>query len=185
VALEKIIASATVSCKYAKMGCATVCSFSSRDAHEKMCSFEPKMCSVPGCTQAGFENRFAEHLKSKHDVDKLLDLEDCASESGEYSLMATLCLDSSNSSKVLLTHQNGVDCYLLHQESTASGELLHVTALDQSLKRKYQIAVEVNDEQTYCYKSLCTSNTKQHGRLLVPKPPGAPPKNMFCRVRLE
>ncbi|KAG0566947.1 hypothetical protein KC19_7G099000 [Ceratodon purpureus] len=184
VALEKILTSATVSCKYARMGCTEVCTFMSRDSHEKICSFEPKMCTVPGCNLAGFEARFPEHLKSEHNVDNIIDLENCTSEAGEYSLMATLYLDSSNS-KALLTHENGVDCYLLHQESTTSGELLHITALEESLKRKYQIAVEINNEQTYCYKSVSAANTHQHGRLLVPKQPGVTFEKMFCKIRLE
>lgn len=181
VVLDKIIATATVSCKYARMGCPELCSFLSRDSHEKLCPFEPKMCTVPGCNQAGYESRFLDHLKAKHNVDETLELEECTA--GEYSLMASLCLNSSHS-EVLLTLQSGDDCYLLHQESTASGELLHVTSLEQSVQRKYEIAVEINGEQTYCYRSLSTSST-QHGRLLVPKLVGVPVDKMLCRVRLS
>ena len=183
VALDKVITSATVGCKYTRLGCREVCNFLAREAHEKFCPFEPKPCSVPGCNQIGYEDSFSDHLKTKHNVDQIVDLEDCTS-GGEYSLMANICLDSSNS-EVLLTHQNSHDRYLLHQESTSSGELLHITSLEKAPKRKYEIAVEVNDDQTYCYKSMTTSNTQQQGQLLVPKHSGAPLKKMRCRIKLD
>lgn len=67
LALEKLIESLKVKCKFAAVGCSEMVRFSEKGDHERICSFAPLSCPFPECSNfhAKYE-LLQEHVKSAH-----------------------------------------------------------------------------------------------------------------------
>lgn len=66
LALEKLIESLKVKCKYYSLGCSEMVKFSDKCYHERICSWEPLACPFPECSFQGQYNFFQEHVKLRH-----------------------------------------------------------------------------------------------------------------------
>lgn len=67
LALEKLIESLKVKCKFVAVGCSEMVRFSEKGDHERKCSFAPLSCPFPECSNfhAKYE-LLQEHVKSAH-----------------------------------------------------------------------------------------------------------------------
>ena len=67
-AIEKIIDSLRVPCKYAEYGCEKMLQYSmrKRDGHEDMCKFLPYGCPVAGCNHEGPKSSLPDHFSNRH-----------------------------------------------------------------------------------------------------------------------
>lgn len=66
LAIEKLIESMKVGCKYAHNGCRELVRYSQMTAHESKCMYAPYLCPVSGCSFSGQSTEFSNHFKSLH-----------------------------------------------------------------------------------------------------------------------
>lgn len=177
VAMENVMDSLGVSCKYAKLGCKNVTKFQdfTFSRHEESCPFMPMDCPMPGCTQAGVLSQFAQHLRAQHKISRLLHV-GCWEE--EFDL-------ETSTTSVMLRHLHSKDFYLLHHESTESGDRYQITSVKETgHKRKFVLDVKVSKELTYSYTSVSEVHVQSEGGLLVPKQPGGGTLKKRCKIQL-
>lgn len=69
IAVEKIIESLHVNCKYAVWGCKEMLQYASkRGEHEALCKFRPFICPIMGCSHEGLKSSLHQHFQSVHNV---------------------------------------------------------------------------------------------------------------------
>jgi E3 ubiquitin-protein ligase SIAH1 len=66
LAIEKLIESMKVGCRYAHNGCRELVRYSQMTAHESKCIYAPYLCSVSGCSFSGPSTQFSHHFTSVH-----------------------------------------------------------------------------------------------------------------------
>lgn len=186
VAVENMMDSLVVTCKFAKLGCKKVTRFTElkHSDHEAHCRFSPMVCPMPGCNQAGLKYLFSQHLRTQHKISQVVNV----GKSGHPYFSKEFEVDASTS-LVLLRLLNqwpraaNKEFHLLHHESTALGDRLQISSLRESQKRKYGLNVKTSEELTYSFKSVSTSSKQPEGGLLIPtQPDGRPQKSKRCRL---
>ncbi|KAI3942558.1 hypothetical protein MKW92_051231 [Papaver armeniacum] len=65
-AIEKVIESIKISCKYSRYGCKETFSYKQKISHEEKCIYEPCTCPITDCTFTGSSERLYLHFSSKH-----------------------------------------------------------------------------------------------------------------------
>jgi hypothetical protein len=176
-----------VTCKFAGLGCEEMMAYTApRSEHEDICAFAPMKCPMPDCNKAGVKNLLRDHLDDRHKISSVVDIKPRDSYRWPF---VKLGLGSSTTS-VLLRHTISKEFHLLHQESTDVGDRLRITSLTKPplkpCKRKYEIDVKVGKDQTYCYKSVSSSNPEEYGGLLIPKAPNSVPVGKkHCTIRMH
>lgn len=187
--VEDMIRSTVVTCKFATLGCTEVLKFKDLTdtklfEHEKLCSFAPMICPMPGCHQAGVENLFTKHVLTDHsDIWLIVDLEYCSWtwKSKEFEL------DSSTNLVLLTLIGRGIpnEFYLLHQESTRSDDVIHLTSLTKCSKRHYNLDVKVSKNLTYSFEGNLDMDQVEVPSLLIPKDPGGHSLTKKCNIRMH
>lgn len=69
LALEKLIESLKVKCKFAVVGCSDMVKFSEKGYHERICWFAPLSCPFPECNFHGKYELLQEHVMRTHPED--------------------------------------------------------------------------------------------------------------------
>lgn len=66
LALERLLESLQVNCKYGEHGCDLVLKFTEKHSHENQCKFAPLKCKVGKCQITGTELDFLHHFEVEH-----------------------------------------------------------------------------------------------------------------------
>ena len=66
LALEKLLETLQVNCKYGGHGCDLVLKFTDKHSHENQCKFAPLKCKVGKCQFTGTELAFLHHFEVEH-----------------------------------------------------------------------------------------------------------------------
>jgi hypothetical protein len=71
LALEKLIESLQVNCKFCKYGCDNVVKFTEKHSHETHCKYAPIKCPFSGCALLGPESEFLRHFEMCHAMKRI------------------------------------------------------------------------------------------------------------------
>lgn len=171
LALEKLIESLSMKCKYAGEGCNRMVKYTLKKSHEKICGYSPVKCPLPSCTFAGARDFIWEHLRAAHQI-------------------MTMDIKYGYESEVLLLELD--DCYLMLQEKDAffllhqvhnevwlpeDARYYHVTRFgtlpaEKEVYHNYELEIRVGTlpfgQTKYTMETLCCS-TSLEGRVQKPR----------------
>ncbi|KAG0609549.1 hypothetical protein M758_8G193300 [Ceratodon purpureus] len=125
LALEKLIESLKVKCKFAVVGCTEMVKFSDKGYHERICSFAPLSCPFPECNN--FQGKYEllqEHVKYTHpeDWDVLLH-------------QAAVIFVMGPTDRFHLLFDNGI-CFVVNRRKSSVGDMCYLT-LAKVLSTRY------------------------------------------------
>lgn len=121
LAIEKLIDSLHMSCRYAEYGCHKMLKFTKKRSHETSCPYTPFKCpfshqaAADSCSFSGAANAFPDHFLESHQTRTL---------EFQYDVWFTVVLNPTDL-HVLLKADNMV--FLLHHEKEALGDIVYVT----------------------------------------------------------
>lgn len=168
IAVEKIIESLLVSCKYAHQGCGDMQKYTKRKEHEDLCRFRPCQCPVSGCLHESPKHTLARHIAEKHNV--ALRPRDPSSRSVTFTMKATDLF-------AIVEGDNG-DLFLVHHEVRKSlGDAFFVTSFSAP-SISYYLTVQIESESKFFAMETSAHDIQReadwkHDFLLVPHKPNS------------
>lgn len=173
LALENLIESLRIKCKYWEHGCDRLLKFTEQKVHERQCIFVPIRCPIDMCQFKGPQIVYLEHFQCEHDMEP-------KSFSFGQKFTLKVALDEN---KVLLL-EGGGRLFLFHSEKTNLGQLYYVSQFgmfpphqDQPFSYKLEISDActtatyfMERSSTYSMESFClpTREERVESFLLVP-----------------
>lgn len=115
LAIEKLIESLHMSCRYVEYGCEKMLKFTKKRGHETSCPYTPFKCPISQCSFSGATKSFPNHFLECHQTRTL---------HFQYDVWFTVVLNPTDL-HVLLKAENMV--FLLHYEKEALGNIVYVT----------------------------------------------------------
>eukprot|EP01018_Ginkgo_biloba_P027061 Gb_19602 [translate_table: standard] len=162
LAIEKLIESLKVSCKYADDGCPEMVKYSQRNAHELYCMYAPYPCPVSGCSFFGSSVCFSGHFQSVHGA---------STRHFKYEAWFTVVLDITEQFHIL----EGEDMiFILHNIMKPLGNAVNVTCLGpKSSEAHYSYQIEIKRGRQRLImesvpRSIVGRHKVPHDFLLVP-----------------
>lgn len=129
-ALEKLLESLQVNCKYGGHGCDLVLKFTEKHSHENQCKFAPIKCKVGKCQFTGTEFDFLHHFEVEHGS-KPMDF--------IYNVPCELKLERfSSGHSMLILHGLG-KLFILHTRKSQWGYLHCITQFATNLQHPEEV----------------------------------------------
>lgn len=167
IAVEKIIESLLVSCKYAHMGCNEMQKYARRKEHEERCGYRPCHCPVSGCLYESPKHALALHIVEKHHVEIVQ--RDPSSRSVSFTMKATDLF-------VIVEGEQGL--FLVHHEDRKLlGDVFFCTAFS-AISNSYYLTVQIESESKFFAMETLAHDIQReadwkHDFLLVPHKPNS------------
>lgn len=117
LAIEKLIESLHMNCKYAEFGCLKMIKFTKKQSHEAECVFAPCACPLVGCDHSGPMSGMSAHFEEIHQLSTTY---------FKRAAWCTLAIDSSSSQRVLCA--DGM-LFLLVVDKEELGNIVYVCYL--------------------------------------------------------
>ncbi len=169
LAIENVIDSLHMCCKYAEYGCSQMLKFTKKKAHETSCPYIPYTCPVLGCSFSAAATSFPNHFYGIHQT-RTVDF--------QYDVWFTIVLNPSDQHVVL----RAVDMlFLLHYDlNHALGNIVYVTFFGGIHREEFfSYHLEVKSGQTRLTmettpRSILQDDKHSTNFVLIPRPLNAP-----------
>ncbi|XP_002965124.2 E3 ubiquitin-protein ligase SINA-like 10 [Selaginella moellendorffii] len=144
LAIEKLIETLSVSCKFADHGCGAMPKFVHKAIHERSCEFRPCACPIKPCNVSAPTRDLLAHIVEAHQV---------ARYDFSWEARCTLFLAGPEAAFFLLKVE-GL-CFLLHQDKHSLGSSLYVTYFGAAAPDEYLYQVELkNGKKRLLFESV-------------------------------
>lgn len=166
LALEKLIQSLNVKCKFANQGCTQMVKFVERSIHESNCSFYPHKCPFPECIFLGRFDLFKNHVAIAHPRNW---------QSFDFEVKLEVELKTSDRYYVLLSTDK---YFLINREVTSIGDLCYLTypraPPPMGISFRYRLEVHIKSPSTmFTMHASCGSRKGEENRkgsaILIPR----------------
>ncbi|GLJ09461.1 hypothetical protein SUGI_0110080 [Cryptomeria japonica] len=136
LAIEKVIESVKVGCKYSCSGCTELVRYPERRDHESKCRYAPYLCPVSGCSFTASSKLFPEHFTTVHGA---------TATQFSYDAWFTVTMDTDEPFLIL----EGEDMvFLLQNKMKPLGNLIHIIYFGPvSLEEQYSYQIEIKKEK--------------------------------------
>lgn len=134
LAIEKLIESMKVGCRYAHNGCRELVRYSQFQitAHESKCIYAPYLCSVSGCSFSGPSTQFSDHFTALHGA---------RVKQFRYETWFTVLLATDEQFCIL---EGGDVVFLLQNKMKDLGNIVYATCIGPaSLEEHYSYQIEI------------------------------------------
>jgi hypothetical protein len=127
LALETLIDSLQVMCKYSVHGCDRLIKFAEKHGHESSCKYFPVKCLIPGCDLYGPEIGYLHHFENSHDMQRM------DFSYGQYCQIE-LEPDGNDPSTSYYVLHGQERLFILHMEESPLGYLCYITRFGSNLQ---------------------------------------------------
>jgi hypothetical protein len=168
LAIEKLIESLHMGCRYAEFGCRKMLKFAKKRGHETACAYAPFQCPVAECAFCGAAESFPDHFSAAHQT-RTLDF--------QYDAWFTVVLNPADL-HVVLKAENMV--FLLHHEKEPLGDVVYVTFFGAPHREEFfSFHLAAKSGQTRLTmesvpRSILQEEQRATNFVLIPRPLNAP-----------
>ncbi|KAL6010917.1 hypothetical protein ACLOJK_001360 [Asimina triloba] len=151
LAIEKIVESIKVSCRYARYGCKEKVNYTDKFTHEKECGYAPCSCPVPDCNFLGSTEQLSLHFGSNHWASSIRFQYNCSiplsldknrpfiilhGEDGRLFILNNSNESLGNAISVASVGANPIECFSYDLMTRGGGRSLRLQSFTVSVKRQ-------------------------------------------------
>ncbi|KAK4802576.1 hypothetical protein SAY86_000779 [Trapa natans] len=173
-ALEKILESVLLTCKFSNYGCKESISYNNRRDHEKSCLHIPCHCPLSYCSYIGSFKHVAHHFNSDHP---------CRRATFKFNVTKSILIRFDAEFHVLL-EEKGESLFLLHNRVDQLGNKMTVSFIGPPSKGDHFYRIVAKHERSYLKLKTLAKSIQKVSQDLQVSPYLLIPKGFYSRSTL-